>query len=333
MPDTPTDKSKITNPDDRGLAEAATALGRGELVCMPTETVYGLAADATNDQAVANIYAAKGRPDFNPLIVHVADLDAAGDIAVLDEAARQLAAIFWPGPFTLVLKRREDSTVSLLVSAGLDTIAVRVPGHPVARALIRQYGKPLAAPSANLSGRISPTRAEHIESALIDKVSLVLDGGACANGLESTIVRLHNGNVELLRPGSVTPEDITQTTGLNVVPAPATENPGAPGQLKSHYAPRAELRLGASTPKPGEAFLAFGLAPDAPFSMNLSKAANLTEAAGNLFAMLRELDQTGARIIAVMPIPEHGLGLAINDRLRRAAAPRPPQITTSRESN
>ncbi len=315
-----------TPASQEAVAATAAALARGELVILPTETVYGLGADATNPQAVARIYTAKGRPDFNPLIVHVADAATAGRYVTLNAAAQKLAAAFWPGPFTLVLPLKPGNGIAPAVTAGLDTLAVRVPAHPMARAVLTQFGGPVAAPSANKSGRLSPTTAAHAAAELGDSVAIVLDGGACQKGVESTIVAVSDTAIELLRPGSVTPADIEAVTGLPVIgsgPSPA-DRPTAPGQLESHYAPRAALRLNATTADDDEALLAFG--PDAPQSAaNLSHNGDLEQAAANLFAMLYHLDQTGVARIAVMPIPNHGLGLAINDRLRRAAAPRPSE--------
>jgi L-threonylcarbamoyladenylate synthase len=306
------------------IGRGAALLRAGKLVAFPTETVYGLGADATNDRAVARIFAAKGRPRFNPLIVHVAGLAEAEAIGEFDARAREIAAHFWPGPLTLVLRRRESSGISLLACAGLDTVAIRAPDHPVAQALLRATGHPLAAPSANRSGRISPTRAEHVGAELGSRVALVLDGGACPIGLESTVLDLTGAPPALLRPGDVTLEDLcallreVRTGGADPMA------PRAPGQLASHYAPRLTLRLDATSPEPGEALLAFG--PEAPpgFAevLFLSRRGDLTEAAGNLFAMLRRLDRPDFTGIAVMPVPERGLGRAINDRLRRAAAPR-----------
>jgi L-threonylcarbamoyladenylate synthase len=315
---------KIISPDAAGIKMAVAALAAGKLISFPTETVYGLGADATNDRAVAAIFAAKGRPQFNPLIVHLPHLEAVTKIAELDGVALKLARAFWPGPFTLVLKRRSDCGISLLVSAGLDTIAVRVPQHAVAHELLSLFNKPVAAPSANISGRLSPTKAEHVAQDLGTRIEMVLDGGACAAGLESTIVRVGDGRIDLLRPGSITPAQIEAVAGLPVIQLEESENPSAPGQLKSHYAPRAGLRLNALGPHRGEAFLAFGAtAPQSVKTLNLSQKADLAEAAAHLFAYLRALDISGAAVIAVAAIPEEGLGLAINDRLRRAAAPRP----------
>ncbi len=316
-------------PADQTAIEAAGRLLReGALVAFPTETVYGLGADATNGRAVAAIFETKGRPRFNPLIVHVPDLEHAEKIAVLSPSARTLAAAFWPGPLTLVLKRREDAAVSDLVSAGLDTIAIRVPGHPIAQALLAAAGRPLAAPSANRSGRVSPTTAQHVLEDFEGRLGMVLDGGATPRGLESTVLDASSGDktVVLLRPGAVPREDIEALLGHSLAVGPASDDlqPTSPGQLASHYAPEAAMRLDATEGRPGEALLAFGAAvppTDGP-CLNLSPSGDLVEAAASLFAALRALDRTGAKTIAVMPIPEHGLGEAINDRLRRAAAPR-----------
>jgi L-threonylcarbamoyladenylate synthase len=317
-------RAKIISADSAGIDRAVAALEAGKLISFPTETVYGLGADATNDRAVAAIFAAKGRPRFNPLIIHLADIEAVSKVAKLDGVALKLAKAFWPGPFTLVLPRLEDAKISLLVSAGLDSVAVRVPRHKVATSLLRRFGKPVAAPSANISGRLSPTCPKHVVEELGNRVELILDGGACDEGLESTIVRVGAGQIELLRPGIITPAELSTVAGLPVVAVQEEESLSAPGQLKSHYAPRATLRLNASAPREGEAFLAFGpTAVSCPHMLNLSPKGDLTEAAARLFALLRQLDASGAPAIAVMPIPDKGLGLAINDRLRRAAAPRP----------
>jgi len=305
------------------VARAAQALAAGELVAFPTETVYGLGADATNGRAVAAIFAAKGRPQFNPLIVHVKDRAAAEALAEFRPLARRLADAFWPGALTLVLPRRSDCLLSLLVSAGLDTVALRVPAHPIAMQLIKAADRPLAAPSANASGHVSPTRAAHVVEELGDRIDLVLDGGPTPLGIESTVVGFENGKPVLLRPGAVAREEIEKLIGALGAPANAAVN--SPGQLANHYAPRARLRLNARGVEPNEALLAFG--PDAmsgaSTTLNLSAVGDLKEAATNLFAMLRKLDlETEA--IAVMPIPNDGLGEAINDRLARAAAPRTP---------
>jgi L-threonylcarbamoyladenylate synthase len=315
----------VEKADENAIAAAAEHLRLGRLVAFPTETVYGLGADATNGHAVAQIFAAKGRPRFNPLIVHVLDLAAADTHAELTPLARRLADAFWPGPLTLVLEKRASSPLSDLVTGGLTSIAVRSPDHPVARALLRVADRPLAAPSANRSGHVSPTLATHVDADLGNEVAMVLDGGATAHGLESTIVDARGDAPVLLRPGAVTVDEIEAALGVTVTRADIdAARPNAPGQLASHYAPSAKVRLDARDVLPGEALLAFG--PNAPATsgamINLSLAGNLIEAASNLFAALRTLDQSGAIGIAVMPIPDTGLGEAINDRLRRAAAPR-----------
>jgi len=306
------------------IDRATELLRTGKLVAFPTETVYGLGADATNARAVARIFAAKGRPRFNPLIVHVPDLAAAEAIAKVDGRARDLARRCWPGPLTLVLPRRSDSGVALLACAGLDTVAVRVPAHPVAQALLRAVDRPLTAPSANRSGHVSPTTAEHVASDLGRRVALILDGGPCPVGLESTVLDLSGPQPVLLRPGGVTREELEALLGALGTPAADPAAPRSPGQLASHYAPRLPLIMEAMEARPGEALLGFGPVSPPGFTevLNLSSTADLGEAAANLFAMLRRLDRPEFTGIAVMPIPEHGLGLAINDRLRRAAAPR-----------
>lgn len=306
------------------MARAAQIVCAGGLVAMPTETVYGLAADATNDTAVAGIFAAKGRPTFNPLISHVADMGMARKLGVFDAAAVALADAFWPGPLTLVLPRHAACPVSLLACAGLDTIAIRIPRHPVAHGLIERVGKPLAAPSANPSGAVSPTTADHVAAGLGTKVGMILDGGPCEIGLESTVVAVTDGTVRLLRPGSVTKSEIEAVAGKLAATADS-EDVVSPGMLKSHYAPTSAVRLNAKGAGDNEALLAFGPhvpAHDGPM-LNLSPAGDVVEAAANLFAMLRLLDGRAAQGIAVMPIPAHGVGEAINDRLARAAAPRP----------
>ena len=302
------------------IDEAAALLRRGELVAFPTETVYGLGADAGDDRAVAAIFAAKDRPRFNPLIVHVADPGDAQRLARFDERASVLAARFWPGPLSLVLPRAERCPVSLLASAGLDTLAVRMPAHALARELIRRAGRPLAAPSANRSGRVSPTTAAHVAAELDGRIAAILDGGPCAVGLESTVLDLSGPRPRLLRPGGLPLEALEAMLGP-VERAAAGETPRAPGMLASHYAPALAVRLGATAVAPDEALLAFGPNPPrgAMRTINLSEGGDLVEAAANLFAALRALDRTDCAAIAVMPIPELGLGLAINDRLRRAA--------------
>ena len=303
------------------IERAAEILRRGGLVAFPTETVYGLGGDATDDRAVAAIFEAKGRPKFNPLIVHVSDADAAFKLGVATDAARRLAEKFWPGPLTLVLRRAAGCPVSLLASAGLDTLAVRVPRHPVAQALLRAAGRPLAAPSANRSGKVSPTTAQHVAESLGGRVALILDGGACPVGIEFDGGGCFWNAPALLRPGGVTQEEIEAVIGKLATATPTTA-PKSPGQLESHYAPALPLRLDAQTAQPDEALLAFG--PEVPagarITVNLSRSGDLVEAAANLFAMLRQLDGSGCRAIAVMPVPDTGLGRAINDRLRRAAA-------------
>lgn len=310
------------HPDAVEIQAAAALIRAGSLVAFPTETVYGLGADARNDRAVAAIFAAKRRPQFNPLIVHVTGLAAARELAEFDALSLRLAQHFWPGPLTLILPRRAGCGLSLLLSAGLDTVALRVPAHPVAQALLAAAGCPIAAPSANISGRISPTSAAHVASELGGGVAMILDGGACAVGLESTVVQARGGKAFLLRPGSVTRAQIAAIAGPVETGADAPDAPRSPGQLASHYAPQLPLRLNAATAKPGEAALAFGanIPEGAAKIRNLSPGGNLNEAAANLFAMLRELDCAPFSGIAVARIPMEGLGEAINDRLARAAA-------------
>ncbi|MEC7761436.1 MAG: L-threonylcarbamoyladenylate synthase [Pseudomonadota bacterium] len=305
-------------PDAAGIARAAELLLGGGLVSFPTETVYGLGGVATDDVAVARIFEAKGRPHFNPLIAHVPDLDAVSRIAELTGRAHDLAQAFWPGPLTLVLPTRPDAGLSPLVSAGLPTVAVRVPDHPLAQKLLRAVGRPVVAPSANPSGRISPTETAHVLAGLGGQIEAVLDGGPCAVGVESTIVGF-NPEPVLLRPGGLPTEAIEDALGAPL--ARRTEGAGinAPGQLASHYAPDARVRLDAETARPGERMLGFGAVDG---EMNLSPSGDLVEAAANLFRMLHALDRAGDAPIAVAKVPETGLGRAINDRLRRAAAPR-----------
>ncbi len=314
----------VSETNEATIADAGSLLAAGRLVAFPTETVYGLGADATNSEAVAAIFAAKGRPQFNPLIVHVADLASAERLAVFSPAARRLADAFWPGPLTLVLKRAPACPVSDLATAGLDTIAIRVPAHPVALRLLRAAGCPVAAPSANRSGHVSPTTARHVATDLGGRVAMILDGGAADHGLESTVIDASGGELALLRPGAITLEVIEAKTGLNVRRSDASpEQPTSPGQLASHYAPRARLTLNARVVPQGEAQLAFGPAlPSTGMIINLSPNGDLIEAAAGLFAALRAFDEAGATAVSVMPIPADGLGEAINDRLMRAAAPR-----------
>ena len=305
-----------------GLARAAAILRAGGLVALPTETVYGLAADARNGVAVAKIYEAKGRPRFNPLIVHVPDLEAARTVAVFDARAEAVANAFWPGPLTLVLPLHPRSGLSPLVTAGLASVAVRVPAHPVAQALLRAFGGPLAAPWANPSGRVSPTRAGHVRAGLSGRIDAIIDGGPCAVGVESTILSLH-GAPELLRPGGIPLEVLEQMLGPVAQGQGDQKAPTSPGQLASHYAPDAGLRLNVTAPEDGEIWVGFGAGCEGA-ALSLSPSGDLVEAASELFQTLRAADELAgpAGRIAFAPVPDHGLGRAINDRLRRAAAPR-----------
>jgi L-threonylcarbamoyladenylate synthase len=310
--------------NEQTIAQAAERLQAGRLVAFPTETVYGLGADATNGEAVAGIFAAKNRPRFNPLIVHVPDVAVAEQLVVFCNVSRALAQAFWPGALTLVLPKQPGCPIADLTTAGLDTLAIRVPSHPLATRILRKAGVPVAAPSANRSGHVSATEAAHVASDLADEDVLIVDGGAAPLGVESTVVTVRDGRVVLLRPGGVTAKAIEQMTGQPVERSlHGGTQPNSPGQLASHYAPRAMLRLDAASVAADEALLAFGPHPPqhAGPSVNLSRQGDLKEAAANLFAALRTLDG-GATTIAVMPIPRTGLGEAINDRLRRAAAPR-----------
>ena|SRR6185437_1765019 len=326
--------TEILPAGEAAAAAAARALGAGGLVAFPTETVYGLGADATNASAVAGIYEAKGRPAFNPLISHVGDLAAARQIGRFDDTALSLARAFWPGPLTLVLPKTPGCAVAELATAGLDTIAIRIPSHPVARAILAAFGRPVVAPSANLSGHVSPTTAAHVKNDLDGRIDLIVDGGPVEVGVESTIVGCFEAPM-LLRPGGLPREAIERVLGHRLTQAPPdaesdSGQPLAPGMLASHYAPRTPVRLDARSIEPGEALLAFGReigqampgAEKAAAVMNLSAQGDLNEAAANLFGYLRALDAKRARTIAVMPIPNHGLGEAINDRLRRAAVGR-----------
>jgi L-threonylcarbamoyladenylate synthase len=320
-------RSAILPAGEAAVAEAARLLAEGGLVAFPTETVYGLGADATNPAAVAGIYQAKGRPSFNPLISHVTDLEQARQIGVFNADASALAS-FWPGPLTLVVPKTASCAVAELATAGLDTIAIRVPAHSVARAILEAFGRPVVAPSANLSGHVSPTTAAHVASDLSGRIDLIVDGGPVDVGVESTVVGCFEEPM-LLRPGGLPREAIERVLGRRLLQPPhdaasETTQPLAPGMLSSHYAPRTKVRLNATDIEPGEALLAFGPAAlpgasDALVAMNLSARSNLAEAASNLFGYLRALDARGARAIAVMEIPNDGLGEAINDRLRRAA--------------
>jgi L-threonylcarbamoyladenylate synthase len=314
--------TRIVAADGESIAQGGKLLREGRLVAFPTETVYGLGANALDEAAVAAIFAAKERPRFNPLIVHVRGREEAGDLVHCNAAASALAEAFWPGGLTLVLPRRERCPLALLVSGGLPTAAIRAPAHPIARSLVEAAGVPIAAPSANRAGRISPTKAADAADELQGRVDLILDGGPCPLGIESTVIGFDRENPILLRPGAVPREEIEKLVG----PLRDPDNGAiqAPGMMASHYAPRAKLRLNAMTVEAGEALLAFGPDPlkGALATRNLSASGDLREAAANLFSMLRQLDRSDAKTIAVMPIPERGLGEAINDRLARAAAPR-----------
>ena len=327
---TETITTRLIRADAAAVADAAQCLASGGLVAFPTETVYGLGADATNGNAIARLYEAKGRPAFNPLIAHVFDVAAARRLAVFGAAGERLAAAFWPGPLTLVLRRSAACAVTEFATAGLDSIAVRVPSHEVARGILGKLGRPVVAPSANRSGHVSPTTAEHVLADLDGRIDLIVDDGATPVGLESTIVACLDRPL-LLRPGGVPREDIERVLEIRLDEVPAgaidPEAPIAPGMLASHYAPRAKLRLDADRVERGEALLAFGpnLPPGAEHAamvLNLSPRGNLAEAATNLFSDLRTLDAADVSSIAVMPVPNDGLGEAINDRLTRAAAPR-----------
>ena len=319
------------DPDATGIARAAAMLRAGQLVAFPTETVYGLGADARQGEAVAGIYEAKGRPSFNPLIAHVADLAHAEEIGVFNAAARTLAEHFWPGPLTLVVPLKPDTHISALATAGLDSIALRVPSHPVAREILQAAGTPIVAPSANRSGRVSPTEADHVWADLNGRIDAIVEGWSTPVGVESTIVSCLGAEPSLLRPGGVTRDEIEHILGHALAESSAeAEKPVAPGLLESHYAPHAAVRLNAIEIMPGEAALLFGPEPPsgldaAKAHLNLSYRGDLREAAANLFSMLRRLDVSGVARIAVMPIPSEGLGEAIEDRLKRAAAPRPSQ--------
>lgn len=302
----------IVAADADGIAAAVAALAAGSIVALPTETVYGLAADATDADAVAKIFAAKGRPGFNPLIVHVADLDAAGALVDINATARALAARFWPGPLTLVLPARTGNGIAPAVAAGLPTLAIRIPAHPVMEAVLRGVGRPLAAPSANASGSISPTTAAHVAASLGDRAPVIVDGGPTPGGLESTIVAVAGDRVTLLRPGGIA----AAALGVN---AAAGAGITAPGQLASHYAPRQPVRLNATDRRDGEFLIGFGTVDG---DLTLSANGDLIAAAAALFATLHTAQASGAGVIAVAPIPEEGVGIAINDRLRRAAANR-----------
>ena len=306
------------------IKEAAVLIREGRLVAFPTETVYGLGADATNSIAVARIFTAKMRPRFNPLIIHVPDLDYASRLVQVDARARVLAKQFWPGPLSLVLPRRADCPVELLAGAGLETLAIRAPDHAVAQALLRARARPIAAPSANRSGEVSPTTAAHVAAALGNEVDDILDGGACSIGLESTILDLPQNPPEILRYGGISDEEIYAVVGPLAFGMAEESRPRSPGQLSRHYATRLALRINATEVQSGEGLLGFGRhsVTGAAAERNLSPAGDLTEAAANLFAMLRDLDRPEYTGIAAVSVPDVGIGRAINDRLRRAAAPK-----------
>ena len=321
-PPLPTDTIRL-HTDEPGIARAASLLAAGQAVAIPTETVYGLAADARQPQAVARIYAAKGRPAHNPLIVHVSSIEQARELGQFNAGAEAVAAAFWPGPLTLVLPLRAGAGLAPAVTAGGDSVAIRFPAHPVAQAILRAFGGVVAAPSANPSGRISPTTAAHVldpENGLSGRIAAVVDAGPCAVGLESTILGWNGGRPTILRPGAITAEALARTLGQPVGRGPASDDaaPVAPGMLSSHYAPRVPVRLNAQTARADETFIGFGAVAG---DLSLSPAGDLAEAAANLFDCLRRADALG-RPIAVAPIPTEGLGAAINDRLTRAAAPR-----------
>ena len=317
-------ETQILGTDDAGIRAAAQVLRDGGLLAFATETVYGLGADARDSRAVARVFEAKGRPTFNPLIVHVSDLAAAERFAILNEDAKRLGAAFWPGPLSLVLPLRDDHQLSALVTAGLGTVAIRVPAHPIAQRLLEAFDGPIAAPSANPSGKISPTRAEHVLDGLNGKIEAVLDAGRCAVGLESTIVD-PSAPPTLLRPGGL-PNGVIEQCLNSPLAVPASENITAPGQLLSHYAPDASVRLDVTAPETGEFHIGFG---GIKGDTSLSESGDLVEAASRLFDVLHQATDTG-KPLAIAPIPRRGLGLAINDRLRRAAAPRDAQEPENR---
>lgn len=315
----------IYTPSSDHITMAATHLQKGEVVAFPTETVYGLGADATNEKAIEKIYQAKGRPSFNPLIIHIWRQEQVALYATVSAQAESLMRHFWPGPLTLILPQKADSPITSNATAGLNSIAIRCPKHPVAQDLLRTVNLPIAAPSANLSGSISPTTAEHVSSSLGDRIDVILSGGKSEIGLESTILDLSCDVPQILRPGAILKEEIEEIIGpLSDLMSAEDQTITAPGMLKSHYAPSLPVKLNVDFPAEGDAFLAFGptLIDNQDNVLNLSPTGDLNEAAKNLFAMLRALDQSHFKAIAVMPIPEIGLGIAINDRLKRAAADR-----------
>lgn len=316
-------KSRIYNPTKEVISRASDALKQGEILSFPTETVYGLGADATNTKAVAKIFSAKNRPSFNPLILHFSSIDMAEKYVIINPLAKKLSDAFWPGPFTMVLPLKKNNGISKLITAGLETVAIRIPKHPVAQEILLEFSGPIAAPSANKSGHISPTCAQHVNEEFGNEIGMIIDGGPCDNGIESTIVKVNDDHLLLLRPGNITKETIERTLSIKVkIEDKPTDNPIAPGQLKSHYAPNAKMRLNVTHPNNDEAYLAFGDTQWTQNMLNLSQTRNLEEAAANLFSMMRALDQLNIKTIAVAPIPKNGLGYAINDRLERAAAPK-----------
>lgn len=325
MPHSEAEIFRITEPtSDSVMSDAAALIRQGRLVAFPTETVYGIGADATSDHAVAAVFAAKQRPEFNPLIIHIASVDAVSALVDFSDLAARLAERFWPGALSLILPRRADCPVSLLAGAGLDTLALRVPDHGIAQALLAAAGRPIAAPSANLSGQISPTRAEHVAASLGSAVDLILDGGPCRLGIESTVIDLTGERPVLLRPGGVTREELEDAIGPIEAVSETSLKPSSPGMLASHYAPRVALRAGVRDIRAGEALLSFGRHELTGFAeeRNLSPTGDLAEAAANLFVMMRALDRPEYTGIAAMTVPDQGLGRAINDRLERAATPR-----------
>jgi len=309
--------------DPASIARASESLRAGGLVAMPTETVYGLACDASNSEAIARLYKAKGRPRFNPLIAHITGIDMAKKLALFSPLAEKLADAFWPGPLTLVLPKQAGAPLSDLANAGLETVALRMPRHDAAQALLQVFGAPLVAPSANRSGRISPTTADHVADGLSERIDMILDGGPCPVGLESTVIAVEGDQATLLRPGGLDRFKIETITGP-LAQAGKTNSPASPGMLKSHYAPATPVRLNVSQPDTGDAYLGFG---DMACDLNLSETGDLVEAAARLFAALRELDARQPNAIAIAPIPDEGLGEAINDRLKRAATPPDPTET------
>ncbi|MFY7836655.1 MAG: L-threonylcarbamoyladenylate synthase [Novosphingobium sp.] len=313
----PTKPSKVQMPDSQGLCDAAQVITQGGTVAVPTETVYGLAARADDDAAVGGIYRAKGRPDFNPLIVHVPDVTAAERFARFDDRAKALAQAFWPGALTMVLPRRDDAGLAAAVSAGLPTVALRCPAHPVMQALLKTCGLPLAAPSANRSGGVSPTSADHVAASLGERVDLILDGGETERGIESTIIGLRDdGTWAMLRPGPITEAEIAAVLGKRGTAVSSTRIE-APGQLASHYAPGKPVRLNAESARDGEFMIGFGAVDG---DVSLSKTGDLAEAAARLYACLHLGAEAPEKLIAIAPVPDDGIGVAINDRLRRAAA-------------